>query len=517
MSERLKKVFCIPKGLYVVGSPVIIEQSILYKDTVSGDIVFQGKYENVSSKRIKACKIKIDAFELDGQPTQGIEEYSYLDINAVSGAFFGVKTPVIMPNNNTRKINVTITKIIFDDDTNWIYDNETPWQELSNRISLKEYFRDTQVEEQFYLENSNEMKYYPFKEMGVFRCSCGGNSLLECNKCLRCKNSIEDIEKSIDKVKLRDNYNARVEEETIKARNRKENKEKLIKKLKRIVVVFVAVLVVALSIGGLIYHFNKESIDNYFSYIEGLRQLSNGEYEEAEDTFEKLGDYKDSSDKWKEAIYYKGNELYEAEDYSGAILCFKRINEYEDSSEKITDCKYEMAEAARIDEDYITAYKIFSDLENYKDSDEKALDCAYDYILDHYDMRNAYTKIYIKKLIQANYPEAQSLYEDLMRLRVEITAINDNEYSSEDKYSVSNDGSVYFHFEITSGEEDKNYKLKVEITLPGCDPDISYIDAKLDEEWYVWYDLHGDISGNASIYIYDENENWLDCDNVQIY
>lgn len=517
MSERLKKVFCIPKGLYVVGSPVIIEQSILYKDTVSGDIVFQGKYENVSSKRIKACKIKIDAFELDGQQIQGIEEYSYLDINVVPGTFFGVKTPIIMPNNNTRKINVVVTRIVFEDDTNWTYDNKSSWQELSDRISLKAYFNDSEVVEQFYIENSSEMKFFPFNEMGIFRCSCGGNSLLEYNRCLRCRNTIECIEKSIDKEKLRDNYNTRVEEEAVKNRYRQEKKEKLIKKIKRIVAVFTTVLMLLISIGALIYHFNKYEIDAYFTYKKAISQLNNEEYEDACNSFAELDDYRDSKSKYIEAMYCRGVELYESEDYDLAKTCFEQTAKYKDSEEKIKDCEYKEAELLYESEDYLEAYKLFSNLKDYNNSQKCALDCQYAYILNHYDYSDTYTKSFISNLMNNDYPEADLLFDDLTSLRLDITAINSDEMSTHDLDSVSNDGSIYFHFNITAGKEDTSYKLKVKITLPGHNPDISYIDARLDEEWYVWYELNGDVSGKATIYIYDENENCLDCDNVQIY
>ena len=78
-------------------------------------------------------------------------------------------------------------------------------------------------------------------------------------------------------------------------------------------------------------------IPNY-RYHEATELLNTGKYSEAVAAFERLGDFKDSQDKYQTAIkelkYQEAEELLEKQSYSKAAEIFKSLGDYKDSHDK---------------------------------------------------------------------------------------------------------------------------------------------------------------------------------------
>ena len=62
--------------------------------------------------------------------------------------------------------------------------------------------------------------------------------------------------------------------------------------------------------------------------------LSEGEYDAAISTYQKLGDYKDSIEKRSQAYYQKGQSLLDIQDLDGAIESFCYAGNYSDANVK---------------------------------------------------------------------------------------------------------------------------------------------------------------------------------------
>ena len=86
--------------------------------------------------------------------------------------------------------------------------------------------------EQFQLETSSQSKFVPKEEMGLFLCSCGNISTH--STCPKCHCLFQDLILALDKNKLRENADIRLEKQAFIDRENKkqEEKELLEKKIK---------------------------------------------------------------------------------------------------------------------------------------------------------------------------------------------------------------------------------------------------------------------------------------------
>ena len=76
------------------------------------------------------------------------------------------------------------------------------------------------------------------------------------------------------------------------------------------------------------------------SYNEAIAWYEKGHYDTAKSIFKQLGDYKDSSKRYKECAYLKADEDYKDEDYNAARAAFVKLGNYKDSPQRSSDCAY---------------------------------------------------------------------------------------------------------------------------------------------------------------------------------
>jgi tetratricopeptide (TPR) repeat protein len=127
-----------------------------------------------------------------------------------------------------------------------------------------------------------------------------------------------------------------------------------------------ALLVVLLVVGGFVA-FNIYRSSNYDNAV---ALLTAGDYQQAHDAFEKLGDYqdaptlKDLAQRWLD--YEAAQALLDAEDYEGAKRAFEDLGDFEDSMEFVLFCQYNIDYLAAISNyesgDFENALKMFTAL-----------------------------------------------------------------------------------------------------------------------------------------------------------
>ena len=81
---------------------------------------------------------------------------------------------------------------------------------------------------------------------------------------------------------------------------------------------------------------------NGSDYKKATELYENGQYEEAEQIFTELDDYKDSADMAIASRYEGAKELYESGDYQAALDKFEAISDYEDSGEFIEKAEHSL-------------------------------------------------------------------------------------------------------------------------------------------------------------------------------
>lgn len=167
------------------------------------------------------------------------------------------------------------------------------------------------------------------------------------------------------------------------------------KKINNLLIMSMLFLVFILTTIGYTIYFREKTIKTYEMASVSFQREN---YEEAIDLYGRIGNYKDSMEKKKEAqkfvTYYKAILLFDSEAYSNAMEMFEELGEFENSEEYLIQCKYFYGIKLYNDGKYDEAYVLFNDIGDYRDS-----------------------RLYVARAIIPNVNKAQSIvYEDAINL-----------------------------------------------------------------------------------------------------
>ena len=171
------------------GCPIIIEASAIVNDTSKDQILAQLKLKNISDRKIIACKVSVEAFEVNGSVLNGVDGVSYLDLSAKQGDTFGTKTPIYLPDKITRIIKPSVTEIVYEDHEIWT-PSGNEWKPIPEQDKVQ--FADPELQKQFKMEAGGTSVFKPVLFDGFFRCSCGTINK-EGTKCYKCQNTYEKV------------------------------------------------------------------------------------------------------------------------------------------------------------------------------------------------------------------------------------------------------------------------------------------------------------------------------------
>jgi len=129
---------------------------------------------------------------------------------------------------------------------------------------------------------------------------------------------------------------------------RTEKKKKRAKKIKMISVL--SVILVVLAVSG--YFAVTKIVIPTMDYNTAVEYMNNQEYGKAVDVFKKLGDFKDSKEKIKEAQYLQATELMNSGKCFEAVEMFRELGNYKDSKEKIKEILIGYGNCSVISTDY---------------------------------------------------------------------------------------------------------------------------------------------------------------------
>ena len=485
--SRYQEVFRLDNKLYSEGCPVIIEVAVLQKDTQTGRILAQIKLRNISDKIITACKIKLRAFETNGNELDSVDNFSYLDLNAAYGYDFGSKTPVYLPDNTTRQISISIFEVDFKDNTIWT-SNDDILIPIPTQKYVKEVFSDPEILKQYQIEvGINDSIFYPVSINGLFLCTCGTINSSMANKCFKCSRKREDLlykskfdylTKNKDLRLLREQAQreeaARIafEKEKEKEKEIEENRERKEKKvalIKKIITITIPILLIISIISIITPTLIIPSIKKQIAYNEANALLQDGLYDEAKTAFETLGEYKDASNMALESIYQKADNYNSNGDYENAIAVWNDIESYSDSSERIIQAEldwkeedYQKAIELMTSEKYEEASAAFEELDGYKDSNEKSAECIE--LKKETDYQDA-----INASMENKYEYAINIFKSLSGYKEadELYVSTSYEYACKLAEEGNYKSAIKF-FENSKGYEDTNELIKDAIYNYGC-------------------------------------------------
>ena len=358
MSDRFERILSLDKELWCKDSPVLIEKGALLKDSYTNKYLVQLKFLNLCSKTVIGLTLKVIYHDKINEKS-GETEFTYTDLKAEKGTYFGDNKPLYIPNENAREFEFIVTKVVFDDNSQW--NNENKFIEIGEtKVSAEE-----KIIEQLKRDlNTYENISMPDFSNNYWYCACGQFNINSEDECCKCKRNKEELKKVSDINTLKSNlaaYEQKEAERLEKERKKAAEDKKRNKKIFKICLAIAVVAVVGVTGGKAI----KKNID--YRHAEAL--TDSGKYDEATAAFKKLGDYKDSPEMIK---YINGEKLFEEGKYDKAKAIFKELGQ----EEKFKDKLYQQAERIFENRKYNEAITIFEKLGDYKDSKDKIYQCA---------------------------------------------------------------------------------------------------------------------------------------------
>lgn len=365
MAERFTRLYWLGDDLYLDGSPMVISAGVLLSDTVTGSIIAQLKFQNVSAKEITAAKVKLAAYDVTGKALHEVEEYQYLDLNVSTGAYWGGDKAIILPEQITRSFSIKSAEIVFRDGTTWRSDNIERFTTIPLSPTLETELTDKALADQYRLETNQSAKYTPKNHGKLWRCACGCiNQGMICTECHIGKEKAFD---TFDISALSERSAARLEGE---ARQAKENQVQQQRRRKTATIAFLVGLVLVVGLAFFALWVMPKVIQPAQKYNEAVELFQNGEYHQAEILFAELDGYKDSQDYLEKIPYSTAESIYDSGDYEAAYATFVELGEYQDSKDRALQSAYQYAQELEANGEYISAREWFRLAIPYDDSTE---------------------------------------------------------------------------------------------------------------------------------------------------
>lgn len=244
--ERYQRIYLNSNKLYVPGAGVIICAQAILKDNKTNKVMAQVKFQNSLKKEIIALVANLECYDITKNKLEGVTNYQYLDLKEKRDSYFGSKTAVILPDNNTRRISVYIQKVVYTDGSVWenVQKDYMLLAEPTIISNDKEVIKQAQLE----FGSTAQYKYQKYEELWI--CSCGAINHNNEKYCHSCGLS-EDKLIATSLTTLIEKKNHRIAEEIRNAQEEKEARLVLNEKReknKKVVLVVLGIIFIALTV-----------------------------------------------------------------------------------------------------------------------------------------------------------------------------------------------------------------------------------------------------------------------------
>ncbi len=386
MAERFTILNTLPQNLYAEGLPVLIAAGNLLKDNQTGRVLAQIKLQSLSDAVIKAATVAVKPLDTTGKPLGEAVTQEYLDLSVKCGEDFGQKTAVPLPNVSTRGMTVSVTRVVFSDNKEWVA-AEQAWEPLPAPTDLESRLKNPELVRQYKATYGGRAQYFPMQHKDIWCCACGAwNRGTVCHACRSGREHLfsfdQDALTKVMEKRLAEEKAARERLAAEEAAQREEAR-KAAKKRNTIIGILAGVAVAAIGAFFLVTKVILPSI----RYNDAIALKDAGQYKEAIAAFTELDGFKDSAEQIekcetaiKDEKYATATEFFNAKQYYKAIVAFTELDGYKDSKTQIEKCetaikdeKYATATELYNAKQYYKAIVAFTELDGYKDSAEIVL------------------------------------------------------------------------------------------------------------------------------------------------
>lgn len=295
--------------------PVIVEKYTINKDNMNNAILLQTQFKNVSLKSIMAIEISVVCYDVMGKKLGDVPSFIYQDTIISPNQSYGENMAVMLPDPNTRVVDILCKRVVFVDRDIWENKNEEAFEEAPEFENLLPEM-DEKLAEQLANYELNYMGLRPnylLKPISLGklrRCVCGSYNYDNEQRCLGCNQSVrfwEDISDPTflknrldERLKLEEQQKVVAEQQRIeyekqleeKRRIKEEKKKKRKKRFFRIglPIIIVVILAAVAACAAFFYFIPKSHNDKAQEY------MKTKDYAKAYDEFKEAGNFASDKD-----------------------------------------------------------------------------------------------------------------------------------------------------------------------------------------------------------------------------
>ena len=387
--------------VFMLDVPIALENAAVIIDHKKDKLFARCTFRSMTCKTIQAVLVEISCQDVWGNPLGEPFSFQYLDLKTTKESQFGQTLPVELAEKDTRKISVSVKKILFADGS--IIEGTDQVLAMKAPVLLKDHFDSEDLAAIYAKETTSKAQFVPESNAAYWRCTCGALNKSGDARCHWCKCSQEVLTARLDpeylsshlanfqleKKAAEERVNAaqaeqlRLAQEQAKQELERKQQEFLAatQQKKRGAGKIIAAIVVAVVSIALICGVVFLGVP-YLQYRSACTALENGNYDKAYQAFVELDGFIDSDAMANEALYKKGKVALENNQFEEAINIFTQLGDFLDSPEQLSaaqekqanaksEIKYQEGIQALNNKQYDTAIEIFSALGNYSDSKEK--------------------------------------------------------------------------------------------------------------------------------------------------
>lgn len=210
MAERYTTLYSLPGALFREGAPVMICAGAMLRDNVSGNYIAQLKYYNLGKRTLSGMTVALSLFDGAGRPI-GEEQVRRFSLSAEPDTEFGQKKALLLPYRNARSFTARVSEVRFADGGVW-QDEDGDWVAAAKRKTLEDAYGDDEIAAQFRIRYGSDCLYAPAPEDMFWYCTCGAINTDKTAPCRRCRRPLPSL-MGVDVSALRRESSKRVQEE----------------------------------------------------------------------------------------------------------------------------------------------------------------------------------------------------------------------------------------------------------------------------------------------------------------
>lgn len=483
-------------NLYTEGSPVVIAVIAVTKEIATGQIYAQAKFQNVGDRIINAIVFDVRAFDVLGNPVEGVEGVQCLDLTIGKNEYFGHKLQIRLQNPITRNISVHIQGVVFNDGEIWRPENEE-WKTLEKSVAVDSVPENPMKNSQESIckltgqmpsneETGTETEVYSFHSSKGMK----GGWLLG-----RIVNDLEVQNGKVSITTIPQKYNKIAEFELAEIENIQCKKAISLMGIIRTIVfallafvltpitlIVAALLIIWIDLNDkiIISLKNGTEIVLYSNYRNDTKRFLHDFAPYVADTGRKSKDYEENGEK------KKGTSVF------GIILIIFGVVALGAAALMLLYPGYCYSKAEKLEAEsaYVEAMEYYEKANGHEDAEERLLDCKFFYVSQNATAEDA--EQYIQDLAKAGYlgtTDIQEYYNSLSEWKVNIFA----NYGADDCETKINAFQEYekwyFHFNFDSSLDKAQAMASAAVEASdGTYETIEFEEVIVDDAWY-WLEV----------------------------